>query len=173
MTGPDELVTIGRITGTHGIKGMVKVHLHSGDDATLRAVDRLLLQRTDGRRETVVIAGMQAHGRKTLLSLEGYGTINDVLPLVGGDILVRRDQLPEPEADEYYWTDLIGLRVVTESGDELGMIREIIATGSNDVYVVKGGEKEYLLPATEEVVKDVDLGAGLMTVAPLDGMLDL
>ena len=168
-----KLVTIGRITGTHGIRGLVKVHLYSGDDATLRSVGQVLLSRVDGSRHYVTPTGIQGHGRKMLLSLAGYHGINEVLPLVGGDLLVRRDQLPEPDEGEYYWTDLIGLRVSTEAGDDLGTLREIIETGSNDVYVVKGAGREFLIPATDDVVRGIDLDAGTMTVTPFEGMLDL
>jgi 16S rRNA processing protein RimM len=87
--------------------------------------------------------------------------------------MARRDQLPETDEGEYYWVDLIGLRVVTDDGAELGTLREIIETGSNDVYVVQGREKEYLIPALADVVSSIDLEAGTMTVTPLDGLLDL
>ena len=173
MSADSKLVTIGRITGTHGIRGLVKVHLYSGDDTTLRTVGQILLSLPDGSRHLVTPTGIQGHGRKTLLSLAGYDGINEVLPLVGGDLLVRRNQLPKPDEGEYYWADLIGLRVSTEAGDDLGTLREIIETGSNDVYVVKGACREFLIPATDDVVRGIDLDAGTMTVSPLEGMLDL
>jgi len=173
MSSASDLLTIGKITGTHGIRGMVKVYLYSGDDSTLRAADELILRRSDGRQQTISILGLQGHGRKTLLTLKGCGSINEALPLVGGELLVRRDQFPEPDEDEYYWADLIGLRVVTDDGADLGTLREIIETGSNDVYVVQGREKEFLIPALDDVVRDIDLEAGTMTVALLDGLLDL
>jgi len=173
MSADSNLVTIGRITGTHGIRGLVKVHLYSGDDTTLRSVGQVLLCRADGSRHLVTLAGIQGHGRKTLLSLAGYHGINEVLPLVGGELQVRRDQLPEPDEGEHYWTDLIGLRVTTEAGDALGTLREIIETGSNDVYVVQGEGREILIPATDDVVREIDLDAGTMTVSLLEGMLDL
>ncbi len=173
MSDPSELLTIGKITGTHGIKGMVKVYLYSGDDRTLRAVEEFTLRHSNGVVQSVSVVALQGHGRKTLVSLKGYGTINDVLPLVGGELLVRRDQFPETDPDEYYWADLIGLRVVTDGGNQLGLLKEIIETGSNDVYVVQGGEKEYLIPALEDVILNIDLAAGTMIVAPPDGLLDL
>lgn len=173
MTDSSELVRIGKITGTHGIRGMVKVYLYAGDDSSLAVVTDLVIDCADGRRQTVVATGVQSHGRKTLVTLEGYGAINDVLPLVGGELLIRRDQLPEPDEGEFYWEDLIGLRVRTVDGINLGTLSEIMETGSNDVYVVRDAGRELLLPATEEVVQEIDLEAGTMTVALLDGMLDL
>jgi 16S rRNA processing protein RimM len=172
MADGSNLLTIGKITGTHGIKGMVKLHLYSGDDATLRAVRDVILRHRDGE-QSVSVTALQGHGRKTLLSLKGYDSINDVLPLVGSELLVRRDQFPATDDGEYYWTDLIGLRVVTDDGIDLGNLHEIIETGSNDVYVVQGKGKEYLIPALEDVIRTIDLEKGTMTIAPPDGLLDL
>ena len=99
--------------------------------------------------------------------------INQVLPLVGRELYVRRSQLPPLADDEFYWFDLIGLRVVTDEGLELGRLENIMETGSNDVYLVRAEGKEYLIPAIEEVVKAIDLDAGVMTISPLEGLLDL
>lgn len=173
MSSKSELQVIGKITGTHGIHGMVRVHLYSGDDSTLRAASELFLRHSDGREQPLKFASLRPHRRKPLLSLVGYSSINDVLPLIGGELVVRRDQFPEPDNGEYYWADLIGLRVVTDDGGELGTLREIIETGSNDVYVVQGREKEYLIPAMTDIVQKIDLEAGMMTVAPPEGLLDL
>jgi 16S rRNA processing protein RimM len=74
---------------------------------------------------------------------------------------------------EYYWCDLIGLKVITDGGVHLGELYDIMATGSNDVYLVRSGEKEYLIPAIEDVVVEINLAAGVMTVSPLEGLLEL
>lgn len=172
MSSASELLVIGKITGTHGIKGMVKVHLYSGDDRTLRAATEIVLRHGDGRQQTLTIVRLQGHGRKTLLTIKDYASITEALTLVGGELVARRDQFPEPDQDEYYWADLVGLNVVTDDGVELGTLKEIIETGSNDVYVVQGKGKEFLIPALSDVVRDVDLEAGTMTVTPLDGLFD-
>ena len=173
MPAGSDLLSVGRITGTHGVRGMVRVHLYAGDDSALQALDTCILRHRDGRQQTLALARLQGHGKKTLLSLKGYATISEVESLVGGELLVRRDQLPETDDGEYYWADLVGLRVVTEQGAVLGTLEEIIETGSNDVYVVRGGEKEILVPALADVVLNIDLEKGVMTVEPPDGLLDL
>jgi 16S rRNA processing protein RimM len=86
-------------------------------------------------------------------------------------------QLPEtaldpPGDDTYYWFQLIGLRVVTTPGEELGEITEIITTGSNDVFVVRGPRGELLIPAIEDVVREVDVEGGRMVIDPIPGLLD-
>jgi len=86
---------------------------------------------------------------------------------------VRQDQLPETGDDEYYWKDLIGLSVVTCNGLWLGKITRIMETGANDVYLVKNGKQEYLIPAIADVIQRVDLTSGTMTITPLEGLLEL
>jgi 16S rRNA processing protein RimM len=81
--------------------------------------------------------------------------------------------LPELAEGEFYWCDLLGLKVVTDLGEFLGTLTDIIATGSNDVYVVKNDSREYLIPALADVVLEVDLDEGKMVVSPPEGLLDL
>ena len=170
MSTASELLVIGKITGTHGIKGMVKVHLYSGDDRTLRAATEIILRHGDGKQQILTVISLQGHGRKTLLTLKGYASITEALSLVGGELVARRDQFPEPDEDEYYWADLVGLRVVTDAGIELGTLKEIIETGSNDVYVCKGEEREILLPAIAEVIKLIDTEKKVMKVKLMEGL---
>jgi len=105
--------------------------------------------------------------------LKGFDNINQVLSLSGREVYVRRDQFPELPEDEFYWCDLLGLDVQTEDGETLGELVDIFETGSNDVYVVKAGDREILIPATDEVVLAVNLDDKKMIIRPPDGLLDL
>lgn len=170
----DELITVGRISGTHGIKGHLKVHSYSGNLESLCAARSIMLRSPDGTPPREFgIKGVKPHGNGFILSLKGYDDIDQALPLVGSELCLRRSQLPEPEDDEYYWCDLIGLRVVTIDGVEVGTLADIFETGSNDVYVVRKDKREYLIPAIAAVIKSVDLAGGTMVITPLDGLLDL
>jgi 16S rRNA processing protein RimM len=84
-----------------------------------------------------------------------------------------REQLPELSEGEFYWCDLLGLTVKTDRGEILGLLTNIITTGSNDVYVVKDDKRECLIPALDDVVLDINLDDGIMTVSPPEGLLDL
>jgi 16S rRNA processing protein RimM len=173
MSLKNEPVLLGKLVATHGIKGQLRVAVYSGEFETILSLASLMLKGPDGRMETFQVAAAAVHGKKLILSLEEYDNINQSLPLVGHEVYVARNQLPALSDGEFYWSDLLGLRVETDHGEVLGELVDIIATGSNDVYVVKDGKREYLIPALEDIVLDVNLDAGIMKVSPPEGLLDL
>jgi 16S rRNA processing protein RimM len=173
MPPENELVLLGKVMGTHGVRGQLRVFLFSGEFASIADLDRVILKGPNRETDTFEVAAAVQHGKKFLLTLKNYDNVNQVLHLVGRELYVTHGQLPGLPEGEYYWRDLVGLRVVTDRGEELGILTEIIATGSNDVYVVTGGEREYLIPALEDVVLEVNLDDGVMKVSPLEGLLDL
>lgn len=168
-----DLILLGKIVATHGIRGQLRVVPYSGECDTFLSVESLLLKDASGLLQSYELAAAAVHGKKLLISFKGYGDINKVLHLVGCELYIDRDHLPETDDDEYYWHDLIGLQVVTSGGEPLGKLESIIETGSNDVYVVKSAGREYLIPALADIVTSIDLDAGVMTVAPMEGLLDL
>jgi 16S rRNA processing protein RimM len=173
MKRGSETVLLGKVVATHGIRGQLRVVLYSGDFSSVAGLESVMLKRQDGALDAFPVATVARHGKKVLLALRGFDSINQVLDFVGRELCVRRDQLPELPEGEYYWCDLLGLRVVTDRGEPLGTLTDIIATGSNDVYVVQSDEREYLIPALEEVVREVDLDDGIMKVSPPEGLFDL
>jgi len=125
--------------------------------------DRWLLIRKDGLQEATVAEG-QRHGKTVIVRIEGYDDRDDAAGLVGTEIGVPRDELPETGSDQYYWSDLEGLRVVHRDGSELGRVDYLLETGANDVMVVKG-ETERLIPfVMDKVVLGVDLAKGEIRV---------
>ncbi|HEY7358922.1 MAG TPA: ribosome maturation factor RimM, partial [Ktedonobacterales bacterium] len=109
-----------------------------------------------------------------LLRLAGIDSANAAAALVGQPIAIPLAQLPSLPADQYYIHDLIGLRVESSSGQKLGVIVDVLATGANDVYVVReaGTGRDVLAPAVKEMVKRVDLAAGVIVIDPLPGLFD-
>ncbi|HEY4744897.1 MAG TPA: ribosome maturation factor RimM [Desulfuromonadaceae bacterium] len=173
MPETDVLIPVGKIIGAHGIKGQIRVYSYSGNLESLRAARSIVLKSPQGETSEAILAGVTPHNGKIILGLKGFTDINQVLPLVGSEICLLRSQLPEPEEDEYYWRDLIGLEVVTPDGVVIGSLVDIFETGSNDVYVVRGEDREYLIPAVASVIANIDLAGGRMTITPLEGLLDL
>ena len=165
------LIPIGKIIGAHGIKGNLKVKLFTETLAffekgrSIRVVDK------SGEDRRFIVDWSDPYKTGLLLCLEGVSDRVDAEALIGSEILVSETELPEPEEGSYYWRDLIGLRVWTHDDLDIGVIDSIIETGSNDVYVVKKGNEEILIPALESVVLKIDLENKTMRVKIPDGLL--
>ena len=157
-------VTLGRVSGAHGIQGWVKVHSDTSPRQNILDYSPWHLARP-GRREVWKVSAGRLQGKLVVAKLAGCNDRDAAEQLVGAEISIRRTQLPATtEPGEFYWTDLVGLRVQTVEGVDLGRIERLFETGANDVIVVQG-ERERLVPYVwEQVVRDVDLEAGVMHV---------
>jgi 16S rRNA processing protein RimM len=161
-------LTIGIILRHHGLAGELVVRPETDFPERFSPGATVYI---DGRAETVEKA-RNDRGR-VLLKIEGVDGEADARALRGKALEVHRDQRARLPEGSYYHTDLIGLEVYTTGGEHLGKLTRIISTGANDVYAVAREGEEVLLPATEEVVVEVDVAAGRMTVKPLPGLLEL
>jgi 16S rRNA processing protein RimM len=165
-----ELLEIGRIVRSHGLAGRMKVvsYLESGEilhNLTEVSVGRMI-------REVVSfpLQAVQSGRGYFILKLGGVENRDAVAGLVGSSVWMSFENMkPLPEG-EYYWREIIGLRVVTEDGEVLGRIESVFPTGSNDVYVCREGKKEILLPAINDVIRKIDKGNGIMVVRLLKGL---
>lgn len=157
-------VTLGRISGAHGIQGWVKVRSDTGPRENIVNYSPWYLLR-DGRREAWTVNAGRLQGKAVVAKLGGCNDRDTAESLAGALITVPRAQLPATtEPGEFYWADLVGLRVRTVDGVDLGRIEQLFETGSNDVMVVQG-DRERLVPYIwQQVVREVDLGAGVMLV---------
>lgn len=169
----EDLIKIGKLAGTHGIKGEIKFYPYSGTCSSIKPLHDVLLLSSSGAKQKVTIQRIKSGGGKHTISFVGYDSINQIDALIGNELCMYRSQLPDTEENEYYWCDLLGLSVVTDSGQILGSIVDIFETGSNDIYVVKNDNHEYLIPAINDVIASIDLKSRLVTITPIDGLLDL
>jgi len=168
----DNLILMGKIVATHGIKGQLRIVPYSGMVDNLLLCKSLLVRDAKGGLAQFAVTSATVHGKKLLVSLEGFSGINQVLHFVGSEVLLYKEQLVTPDEGEYYWDDLIGMKVVTTDGVDLGILESIIETGSNDVYVAVLDGREYLIPALSDTVS-IDVHAKIMTVTPFEGLFDL
>ena len=116
---------------------------------------------------------VREHGSVYILKLSRLKSIEEAEELQGADIYVCKEALLEKEEGEYFYFELMGLEVYLDTGHYLGVLKRIFETGSNDVYVVQGQEKEYLIPAIYQVVKEVNLPEKRMVISPMKDLLDL
>ncbi len=157
------LVLMGRVVGVHGIRGWLKVESFAEPREAL--VDYRPWRLRIGDDESVAeVAEAQASTRPLRIRLRDVDSREAALALVGSEILIPRDALPEISGQGYYWADLEGMRVVTSDGTELGTVAHLFATGANDVLVVRG-DRERLIPFTPgHTVVKVDSGARMIEV---------
>jgi len=167
VTEPTSFLAIARIAAAHGVKGEVRCELITDFPERFRRTDRVY-----GGSERTPFAVERARLEKdsVLLKLAGVDTRADAERLRGMLLYVpEADAVPLPD-DTYFWHQIIGMRVQTPDGRELGTVAEILPTGSNDVYVVRGQGRELLLPAIHDVVQHLDVAAGVMTVELIEGL---
>ena len=166
----DGFLLMGKVTGTHGVKGTLKVQSYAASPAIFGSGGRLLVRKADGSEKIRRINWAQPHGRGLLVSLAEINDLDQAATFKGAEIFVERAVLPELEDGAHYWCDLIGLAVFAIDGRCLGRIQSIIETGSNDVYVVRDGKRETLVPALRAVVKTIDLENKTMRVDLPEGL---
>lgn len=156
------MVIMGRIVAPYGIYGWVKVQPHTEMlDGLLDYADWWLGRDSQWLQHEVETA--RVHGATLLVKFKDVVDRDAAFALKGKQIAVPRAQLPEPDENEYYWTDLIGLQVTNLQGVDLGKVIDVFETGANDVLVAKG-DRERLIPFVGQVVLDVNLEAGTMQV---------
>jgi len=159
----NKLVQVGRISGLYGVHGWVRIFSYTEPRENIIQYRPWHLQGPAGLQAIEVVVGRR-HGKSVIARLAGCDDRDCAAKMVGLDIAVYRDQLPATESGEYYWADLIGLVVRTTKGIELGNVDHLIATGANDVLIVKG-DREHLIPFVKgAVIHDVDLDQGFIEV---------
>ena len=159
---PQRPIIVGRVTAVFGIRGWVKIASFTDPPENLLGYRPWLLASGTGF-EPVEVDELKVHGNGFVAQLDGCTDRDLAARFTGRDLAVPRSELPAAEPDEYYWFDLAGLEVVSPSGEPLGRVTRVLETGANDVLVVRGAEREILIPFVAAVVTDVDLADGRLT----------
>lgn len=165
---------VGKIVNTHGIKGEVRV-VSKTDFANKRYKkgNSLFLFLPDSPQPIeLIVATHRTHKNFDLLTFTGYDNINEVEKWKGAILKVPETQLSKLPKGEYYFHEIIGCVIITEDGEEVGVVKEILTPGANDVWVVKGKNgKEQLIPYIEDVVKDINVSEKVIRITPIEGLL--
>jgi 16S rRNA processing protein RimM len=166
------LVRVGTLGRTHAIRGEIVLHDTSLTPDELLQVKSFVWRKRDGETRPLTLVTARPARAWMIVRFDGILDRETAAKLTLGELWTEAERLPDPGPGVAYTFQLIGLRVVTEEGRGLGVLEEIIGTAAHPVYVVRG-EKELLVPATSEVVKRVDLGGGVVTVALPLGLEEL
>jgi len=158
---PDRLVTLGRISGVHGVRGWVKVHSYTEPRDNVVRFAQWTIRTQTGERAVEVEDG-RAQGANVVAKLRGVDDRDAARELIGADIAVARSALPECEPGEFYWADLEGLEVITPGGERLGTVDYLVATGGHDVLVLAGRPARLIPFVRGTVIRSVDLAAGVI-----------
>jgi 16S rRNA processing protein RimM len=156
-------VIIGRLGHSYGVKGWLKVHSFTDPPERILQYQPWQVQHQQ-EWHFIKVVDFSCRHKTILAKLDGCDTPEMAKTYANDTIAVERDQLPALPQGEYYWADLIGLRVINQEGIDFGVVDSLFATGSNDVLVIKG-DRQRLLPYTNQVIQQVDLANGTLLVA--------
>lgn len=168
----EDFFQVGIITATHGLKGEVKVFPTTDDVKRFKRLREVILD-TGKERIGLEVEGVKFFKQFAIVKFKGIDDISAVEKYRKASILVTRENAVRLKKDEYFIADLMGLKVRDESDTEIGVLREVMETGANDVYVIDLTDgRELLLPAIRQCVLEVDPEGGFIKIHILEGLLD-
>lgn len=168
----EQLLRVGVITTTHGVRGEVKVFPTTDDPQRFKKLKKVILD-TGKEQMELDVQSVKFFKNLVILKFKEFDNINDVEKYKNADLLVTREHAVKLKPGEYFIADLIGLQGVSDEGEELGELTDVIQTGANDVYVfTKKGEADLLVPKIPDCVKEIDLKNSTVLVHLLPGLRD-
>ncbi len=167
----ERIVPIGKVLKTRGLTGELVVFPYLNDLSFYRDLHKVVVYQDDGSAQRHSVQQAQVAGEQIRLRLEGYRSCETVRPLVGRELHVPRDEIPPAAEETFYWFDLAGLAVYTETGEYIGCIDDFFPTGSNEVLVVRDGARESLLPFIKDIILAIDTEQGWLRVRAIPGLL--
>lgn len=167
----EEILQVGVVTTTHGVRGEVKVFPTTDDASRFKKLKEVLLD-TGRERISLEIEEVKFFKQMAILKFRGVDTLDDAAKYRQASLYVTRENAVKLKKDEYFIADLIGADVYDESDSLIGSLEDVMTTGANDVYVIRMTDgRELLLPAIRQCVLDVDVEQGRIKVHVLEGLL--
>jgi 16S rRNA processing protein RimM len=164
------LFEFGEIVKTRGLHGCLKVVCYLETKDALSKLEFVYVERSSGQKDRFALKKIDISGNALFIELEDIRDIELAKNLVGCKVFLPKDLIDKLQDGEYYWHEIIGLDVYSEEGKHIGVIESVFPTGSNDVYVCRGEEREILLPAIADVIRQIDLNRRMMTVRLMEGL---
>lgn len=168
----EDKLQVGVITSTHGVRGEVKVFPTTDDPNRFKRLKEVILD--TGKEELVLeIEGVKFFKQFVILKFKGFDNINDIEKYRQKSLYVTRKNAVRLRRDEYFIADLIGLKVLDEQEEQIGILKDVMETGANDVYIIDMTDgRELLLPTIKQCILNVDVENGFIQVHILEGLLD-
>ena len=164
-----EFLSVGKIVGTHGIRGMVRIDPWSDDPEFLTDFKCFYI---DEGKEVLKATRVSPHGHIVIAAIEGIDSIEKAEKYRNKEIFIKRDDADLPEG-RYFISEITGSTVYdSQNGKVLGTLTDVFKTGANDVWQVTNGGKDYLVPVIDDVVNSVDIDNGKIEITPLKGIFD-
>lgn len=168
-----DILEVGKIINTHGLRGEVKVAAWTDTPDVFEDLKTVYIKRS-GSTTPLTISNIKYQKNNLIVKFKEFNDINEVEPLKNSVLYAERSELGELPEGVYYIADLIGLTVKKENGEIIGKLKDVLQTGANDIYEVsREGKKDLLIPVLKDVVLSVDFEAKEITVRLLDGLEDL
>lgn len=167
----DSYITVGEIVNTQGIKGEVRVIPTTDFPERFTKTKKITVLLRNSHKE-YNIERVWEHKQFIIIKFAEVNDMTDAEKLKGGLLQITKEELTPLPKDNFYIFDIVGLKVIAEKEGEIGLVKDVIQTGANDVYVVQGAQgKEILIPALKSVVKQVDIPGGVMQVVLPEGLI--
>ena len=170
----ENLLQVGAILDTHGLRGEVKVFPTTDDPSRYDDLEEVELLTKEAKYLHLEVERVRYFKNLVIVKFKNYDNINDIEQYKKCNLYVTRENAVELEEDEYFVADLIGLTAKTDEGEELGVLSDVLTTGANDVYVIKGADgEELLVPAIHDCVQEVNVEEGYVVLHLLPGLREL
>lgn len=169
----ENLILIGKVIRPHGMGGLLKIFSYAQSLETFERSSAVYLDRGSGALSEYQVTSIKPQKNLFLLKLEGVNTLEEAESYRGAGIFLRKEDLGRKEEGEYYWFELIGIKVYSTKGELIGTLKDIFSSPSNDTYVIEGGRGEMLVPATHSAVREIDLENRRMIISEMEGYIDL
>lgn len=164
-----EYIVVGKIVNTHGIKGDIKIYPYTTDMERFSILKKAYIGQD---KLSVEIENIKYHKGMILLKLKGFNNINEVLKFKDEFIFVDELNKVKLPKDNYFIYELIDCKVFDLDGNSLGYIKDVLQNSSNDIYIIKDKDKEYLIPAVKEFIKEVNIVEKKVIIDPIEGMIE-
>lgn len=161
------------MTRPHGLDGVLRVYSYAESTASYTRAGRVILSAPGREMQDFQVVSARPHKKGVLLELKGLDSVEAAEAFRDAGVYVRREALKREREDEFFWYELIGLEVYLNTGAFVGTLKHVLRSGASDVFVVRDGARETLVPATHDVIEEIDLDRKRMILFPMEGLLDL